>query len=327
MYTTMHLPIAKRFRRRRPARAVTVTELLATCVAFGLGLMILGPSLHAVGGRSRSGICLSNLMALGRAIHEYAEQSAGTLPGPVHPALSHDMDESQPEWIRQRHLPSLLRQTLGADVLPERVITCPTMGIINPDRNWPVFYETTGRNVMPFHYALNNVGPNSETGGPVSGVRTTDPPCYFGYASWSPVEPTTLELEHRYRPAQLGAVDNPDREWMIADAWYRKRANAMWPELQQEGPYQWSWSGEALSNFAPHFRRGPHAYRYSADRDLSSSRIRQAKADGVTNTLYFDAHAGGAVSRTLVVSGFEILYGFRGTVNPNTPLMDAMVWR
>lgn len=306
------------------ARAFTLTELLVVLLVTGLIVLVLAPALQAAAGRSRTQVCLANLRSLGIAIRTYAEEHDGILPGPLHPGAHHGMlrDDDDPlyQFYRESQLAWRLRVALG-DSITDRLITCPVMAGINPDQNFSDFYDLTGRRVYPVHYGLNNVGATTPQGGPVYNLRTTNPPYYFGWAHWSPTSPSGS-------PVKVGQVNRPADEWMIADAWYRPRTNPAFPELQQEGPYQFDWTGEALPNFAPHQRRDLHDYSFTstADRNARSSQIRQRKAYAVTNTLFFDGHAAGVRSKTLYCGEWELLYGFPGTVNPNTPLPPGCVW-
>jgi prepilin-type processing-associated H-X9-DG protein len=307
----------------RDYRAFTLVELLALVALIALLVLTLAPSLRAAAGRSKTQVCLDNLRSLGVAVRLYAEES-GTLPGPLHPAVWHGMlrddDDPQYQYLRERQLAWRLRVALGSQIT-DRLITCPVMGDIVPDSSFDHFYEETGRPVYAAHYALNSYG---AIGG---GTRNTDPSYYFGYYGYFPDDDRP--------PIPLGAVRNADREWMIADAWYRPRVNAGFLELQQEGPYQWSWTGESLPNFAPHERRGSRNYSFTSSdaRNSQSARIRNCKSDGITNTLFFDGHAAGVPSKTYLVGPWELLYGFRGTVNPaqidpppDSPAWDG-VWR
>ena len=108
---------------------------------------------------------------------------------------------------------------------------------------------------------------------------------------------------------------------MIADAWFRSKNTAL-ERIRHEGTYQWTWSGEALPNFAPHMRRTPTGYQFTdiASRLAESNRICQAKLDGWTNAAYFDGHAASVPSRRAHYNGTQVFYGFPGTVNPANPL-------
>jgi prepilin-type processing-associated H-X9-DG protein len=296
---------------RRPRRAFTLTDLLVVIVVTALLIVLLAPSLQAAAGRSRTQVCLDNLRMLGLGVRMWADNHDGVLPGPVHPALYQNVEDYfNDEYFWSSYLTWRLHTELG-DAFDDRIATCPTMGAINPDRNFTEFHNNTSRRVPPTHYVLNNYGPGTT-------IRATNPPRYFGN-SWPAAEP----------PRPFGAVPNADREWMIADGWYRPRTNHAFPELQQEGPYQFAWTGEALPNFAPHERRGRRSYAFTSsdDREMQSWGIREAKSDGLTNTLYFDGHAASVPSRTLTFGGWQLLYGFPGTVNPQTPLPAGSVWR
>jgi prepilin-type processing-associated H-X9-DG protein len=306
---------------RRLARAFTLTELIVVVVVATAAILVLAPSLNAAATRSKTTVCLDNLRSLGLAVRTYAEMHVGTLPGPLHPAVNHDMlrDDNDPafQYLRERQLVWRLRVALGS-AITDRLVTCPVMGEINPDCQFELFYDMTGRRVYPTHYALNSYAYSG--GSPDSGTRATNPPFYFGYSSW---------VGYPTPPLAIGAIPNADREWMVADAWYRPRPGPFL-ELQQEGPYQYAWSGEAFPYSAPHdrFRTTGYSFTDSYDRRTDSSEIRQRKSDGVTNTLFFDGHAAGVPSRTLTFFGYEILYGFPGTVNPAQENPDAShpVW-
>ena len=296
-------------------RGFTLVELLLVIALIAVVILALAPALHAAAGRSKSQVCLANLRSLGVAVRSYAEQ-CGTLPGPLWPSVYHSIEQDFYPYEREHSLLWVLQSLLG-ETINDRLVTCPTMGMIVPDSLFEHFYQQTGRFSGPAHYALNNVGVSESW---PDGLRTTNPPCYFGWPRWpGPAIP----------PVAFDAVANAEREWMIADAWYRPRVNPNFPELQQEGPYQDSWTGAALPNFAPHERRASRNYLFISEdtRNAQSARIRQNKSDGITNTLFFDGHAAAIPSRSLRACGFELLYGFPGTVNPHTPLPEYLTWR
>jgi prepilin-type processing-associated H-X9-DG protein len=319
MFTRTHQSRGIEGLKRRSRRSFTLTELLAVVTAGVVLILVAAPSLRAAATKSKTQVCLDNLRMLGICVRVYADEHDDRLPGPLHPAAYHDITEDTYPQRRDYQLSWLLRSTLG-DVVTDRLITCPVVSVINSDRNFAEFADLTGRPVPPTHYGLNNYGVIGDV--PID-IRATNPCYYFGWYSVGPYAGAP--------PVRLGAVPNADREWMIADAWYRPRANLPFPELQQEGPYQTAWTGEALPNFAPHERRGSDSYSFTSttDRSAQSARIRQAKSDGLTNTLYFDGHAASSPARTYRVSGWEILYGFRGTVNPamEDPPPDSPAWQ
>jgi len=311
-------------------RAATPMEVILVVAAGVLVVGLLTPALRAASGRSRDTVCLANLNSIGVAVRTYAGERSHTLPGPVHAALYHNLDDYPYSQGQERFLPWLLRVAADASDI-ERMITCPTAAGVNPDSAFDHFYLATSRHVSPTHYALNNVGTITSDSGATSGARTTAPAYYFGFSPWLGASPEILELARRNPPRSFGEISNPQREWMIADAWYRKRSNPAFAELQQEGPFQTDWTGEALPHFAPHGARRQRSYLYtdSGQRAQQAADIRQRKADGVTNTLFFDGHVARVPSRTYTVAGFELLYGFSGTVNPAmlNPLPGSPAWQ
>ncbi len=312
---------------RTKRNGITLVEVILVAAVLLILLTLVTPALRAAGRRSRDEVCLSNLRALGVAVRLYATAHDGTLPGGLYPLVAYPLTSEygpiHDEYQARRMLPTLLEDVVP-DACGPRLIRCPVMGGLVPDEHFERFYKLTNRRTANAHYALNNVGMIGGPGGPSGNPRVTDPMYYFGY---SPSYPNPIDPD--IGPRRYGEIPNPDREWMIADAWYRARPNPGFPEWQQEGPYQYAWSGEALPYFAPHGPRAAQRYLFESSdrRNAEAARIRQAKADGWTNTLYFDGHAAPSVSRTLVINDFELLYGFRGTVNPFTPPTLPTTWR
>ncbi len=333
--------------RRKRSRAFTLIELLVVVAIIGLLISILLPSLARARRSAKSVKCLSNLRTLGQGVVTYASESRDGLPGPLHPAVyrnqgidaltnnpirSYSYDQAR--WFQQRFLTYKLRRIFNdsesqANSISDQVSICPALEQINPDSNFIDF--ASERPVFPTDYVLNNVGVGSsdEQAGTVNGFRVTDPSYYFGFSSYSRNDPQLLDMEHKNPPKKLAKIKRAAEEWMIADAWYRPRVNGSAPELQQEGPYQWGWTGVALPNFAPHF--SGMVYTPTADagtRAADSGRIRSGKDDGLTNTVFFDGHAKPVESKTYYVNGFALLYGFPGTVNParQSPPENSPVW-
>jgi len=334
------------FRRR----AFTLIELLVVVAIIALLIAILLPSLNRAREQTRSVVCLSNVRSLGQAVVMYSSSARDYLPGALHPAVYRNqglralmedpvrpVSEATARFLQARQLTWVLRtyfndSTDVANSVTDQVSTCPTLAGINPDSSFVDFYRATGRYVYPTHYVINNVGNNGidegAGGGVLGNLRTTKPAQYFGYSPHTPNRADLEAIAAQFPPQPLTRVQRPAEEWMIADAWYRGRPSPF-PELQQEGPYQWAWTGEALPNFAPHnSSRGEYAY--SSDRNNSSSQIRNNREDGETNAVFFDGHATRLRSKQYRVSGYDrdILYGFSGTVNPakNNPPETDPVW-
>ncbi len=303
--------------------AFTLIELLVALFAVATVFILLVPSLEANRDNSKSVVCLSHLKELSTATRIYAANQNDILPGPLHPAINrYQTAESYAQYgvgsfpyQVQRQLSYVLRSVVGDEI--DRIITCPAMSDIASDEYFKAYKRANAtRTVFPTHYVLNNWG-GSDSTLPL-GPRTTEPMNYFGWSGSS---------QQSYI-RKLSDIPNPSREWMTADAWYRGKSNVSIPEFNQEGPFQSSWSGEALPHFAPHFKRGSTALFVDPDkREAAALEVRHKKLDGMTNTAYFDGHAATVPSRTLSVNGFEILYGFPGTVNPRLfSEAGQMVW-
>ena len=312
-------------------RAFTLVELLVVVSIIALLIAILLPSLSKARKQAKLVMCLSNIRAMSTGVMTYAAEYFGTLPGPLHPAVYRNLGKggSLPEpseYAKNRQLVWKLRPVMGdkssmVGGFTDKISICPVMDQIVPEEHFYNFVaqhpDRTG--LYPTHYVINNWGlklPDGSVGGAKDKPRPTKPQYYFGYSIWNPDE---AELENS-RPAALGRIKRTSAEWMIAEAWYRPRSNPhKYPN--QEGPYQSEWSGQAMPNFAPHMRRGigVSGYEFTGkqQRIRQDKAIRMARSDGLTSTAFFDGHAEGVASVYVEIKGFELLYGFRGTVNPD----------
>jgi type II secretory pathway pseudopilin PulG len=308
--------------------------LLVVISIIALLIAILLPSMTRARKQAKLIVCMTNTKQLGQGCSTYAAEW-NKLPGPLHPAVyrnqsvqqyldaGYSLDSAKRQQSRQ--ISWVLRTSLKdssnqAGSITDKVSTCPEMSGANPDKNFEAFYNMTSpkKRVFPTHYSLNNWGGDeiegNSAGSPTNSLRITSPKYYFGYSDYNGDSSKDLS------PQAVEAIKRPSDEWMLADAWYRPRPNTQKTLFQQEGPYQSEWSGQAFPNFAPHMRKGSSAYSFSSANAWTAqcSTIRSTHSDsGMTATMFFDFHADRVRSKRAIVAGFELLYGFPGSVNLN----------
>ena len=317
--------------RNRAKHGFTLVELLVVVSIIALLISILLPSLKKAREQAKSAVCLSNLRALGQGIMLYSAEYDGRLPGPLHPAVYREQTVGQyqgfnntgatdsTKYLLERQLTYKLRAVMnqkgdGQKVnISDGVSICPSVERVLSPEHFERYAANTGRNVFPFHYAINNYG--NDSADPASGfsdnVQKTNPPNYFGGspAPGSTAEPTP--------PVTLARIKRASDEWAVADAWYRTRNLAIFPFLQQEGTFQSNWSGSSLTFTPPHRRSTNLTVFVNGDneRRTAAQTFATKKKDGYTQSVFFDGHAAAVKSRSLVAQGQTFNYGFPGTVN------------
>ncbi|MBN1512257.1 MAG: type II secretion system protein [Phycisphaerae bacterium] len=303
-------------------RAFTLIELLVVVSIIALLVSILLPSLSRARQQAMQVMCMTNLKQFATGIQTYVVDSDGTLPGPLHPAVYRNLDEYGPGFWSERMLTWKLRtqfKDTGGKFkasATEKVATCPLLVKVVPDSHFKNFGIMTGKGVKPTHYVINSYGRGGVwDGGLSASVVGTKPAYYFGSSY-----PSDNDADRQYDkpPQRIGSIKNASAEWAVAEAWFRPRDTNVSPRLQQEGPYQVAWSGEAFPNFAPHMRKGGvRAYTFvsTEQRKTDSQRIVRQMSDGATSTAFFDGHAAPVKSKVMKFANQTLFYGFPGTRN------------
>jgi hypothetical protein len=279
---------------------------------------------------ARTAKCQSNLKRMIAAVHEYAADYDGTLPGPTHPAIKrhiYDIGGANPGADRQKSLAWLLRPYLPPDGpadfdpgLPDPVIDeimrCPTASMISPDEVF--FNEAAGQDgacwrERPYSYVCNTWGPIGAPGtviGSLADWQSTDPPHYFG--AWYFCDPFPGRPDASWCPKRLAEIPNASAEWATADAWYRRISAGSSRPSQFKRQWLGTYAAQATNYLsllpsAPYHRVPAREAR--SHRDQGSVILPAVAFEGETNLAYFDGHI------SPVRAGW-INLGDGGTVNP-----------
>jgi prepilin-type N-terminal cleavage/methylation domain-containing protein/prepilin-type processing-associated H-X9-DG protein len=323
-----------RFQNRRGA--FTLIELLVVVSIIALLVAILLPSLTKAREQARWAKCLGNLHAMSLATVTYTTDYNGTLPGPLHPAVTrevHNFGELPDDWTsavgpedKQKSLVWLLRpyfQSGGNFNVESRVAyevsKCPTAPLISPDED---FYNKPGETkkvlCRPYSYAVNSWGPQY-TYPPLEPVDApygwyhTDPPLYFGV--WYYLDDDFEEArfpQGMWKPKNIERIKFASAEYSVADAWYRRVAQATrrGSSFKREflGTFPSENSGSPLPS-APYHLTDLARVRSTRNQPTGQGILPKIEFKGRTNLAYFDGHAAGFRGRWQET-------GEGGTVNP-----------
>jgi prepilin-type N-terminal cleavage/methylation domain-containing protein/prepilin-type processing-associated H-X9-DG protein len=214
---------------KRATRGFTLIEILVVVAIIALLISILLPSLARAREQTRRTMCAHQLEEFGHGILMYTMDYKDNLPGPVHAAVELETNNlSTTGEYDGWHLPSFIRKYMGErsrktpGKTTDRIASCPTA--LTVSSNLLSNNSNVGTGFRTFTYAINN----SLKGYSASIIYGTNPAWYFGYPNeyWEDAPPNpnfkklstpTQYTKYAY-PKKIGLIDQPSREWEIADA-------------------------------------------------------------------------------------------------------------
>jgi prepilin-type processing-associated H-X9-DG protein len=278
-----------------PRRAATGVDLLAVGSIVMVGLAMLIPALTRAREGQNSAICLANLKQIGYGISMYVADQGGFLPGPVISALQFNAApvfiSADPRGLGyyQHILTSFISPYVGGSTPADLLARCPAADAI------PVApYVGQSWYYRPRPYYVVNSFP-SATNGIVK--YNTNPTSYFGNTTVGQTNFSASQL-----PKALARVNNPSREWSVADLWYCEARSGARGTIQPAGT--WAYVTSVMSGTGTIFSNGYRVPTYpfhnttqvfetfslsTPSMDFSSPRL----TTGQTNTVFFDGHVAG----------------------------------
>ncbi|MBN1489476.1 MAG: hypothetical protein JXA69_06110 [Phycisphaerae bacterium] len=296
-------------------RGLAAVELLVVVVGVAAGASLLCSSLARMREGERTRVCLNTLKQMGYGVLEYAEDHAGTLPGPIHLTAPYNAAEV---YLSQGPLgASFFRQQLTTFLAPyvagrteaqtvDAVPYCPSAAGIpvasSAGQAW--YYQTRS-----FYMANTGAGAGYD---PLSyPVKyKTDPPDYFGYINMGQ-DPSSPTFPDARRPKVLDAIANQATEWALADLWYWLAGASRGGSSSPVGTWPFAVSNAVSGSVSNYGKLKIPSYPFhcttqtfssdlnSPDRSIDSPRL----TSGKTNAVFFDGHAASVGP-------------WRGTVNP-----------
>jgi prepilin-type N-terminal cleavage/methylation domain-containing protein len=297
----------------RERRGFTLIEILVVVAIIGLLISILLPALGRAREQARCTVCLTQLKQLGNGIAMYSSDNKTALPGPIHFLLYYNTSSwegkgttnsfgNQGKLWAERQLPYLIGKYLGdrrAKNL-DNVARCPTADRIDvaPAGGAPWYYQ-----LRPYYVANSFRGTNVKNDKPYYG---THPSYLFGHMNLGdPEYLRALEDPSIRFPRKIDRVDQPSREWSVADLWYWEargkgfgagvRAAGTWPfEPDTGGDITQSVFDPSAAAKIPTYPFHLNARDYNPDYKNAPNSDKSADSTrlttGRTNQTYMDGH-------------------------------------
>jgi prepilin-type N-terminal cleavage/methylation domain-containing protein/prepilin-type processing-associated H-X9-DG protein len=264
--------------------AFTLIELLVVVAIIAVLISILLPSLSSAREQARNVQCLSNLKSISGGVSLYANEYRGMLPGPLHPPVyrstavtdNPDFPPMNPDTERPWFLLSRLSRQFTSDDEQmryiDRIATCPTAKMKNPDQNFIRNQNGNPSWSRPYNYLINS-------------FVNTNPKQYFGWvnigvtwAGWAAQYAQNADNMSYQPPKMLDSIRGAANEWAVGDAWWSFKRVMILPGQFRDsmlGTWQVTTSNSANSSCNP-LPKAPYH-----------------KTGKVTNLVYFDGHAAG----------------------------------
>jgi prepilin-type N-terminal cleavage/methylation domain-containing protein/prepilin-type processing-associated H-X9-DG protein len=284
-------------------RGFTLIEVLVVVAIIALLVAILLPSLARAREQARRTMCAHQLEQFGKGIQMYTMENRDSLPGPIHAALELETptlpNVSGSSEYDAWHLPPFIRKYFGeksrsSGKFTDVMASCPTaVGLSAAKLSNAANKNSTYRT---FTYAINNAKKNQSASIPWG----TDPPWYFGYPNyyWQDTIPPFKPLANPDRealPKRLGSINQPSREWAIADAFNYWTSNG----------------GAATANPLPN---PPNSGRKSGQWQLGTYQISSWAGDPRVNLPNKPYHSNG-LNQLCFDGHVEYQREWRGTIN------------
>ncbi|GJM24114.1 MAG: hypothetical protein DHS20C16_05290 [Phycisphaerae bacterium] len=300
-------------------RGLTLVEVGVVLAVMSAGLVAVSAAISSLSEDAQSTKCLSNLQRGMQAVLAYSDEHEGVLPGPMHPMIFRQRNDSPGGGAVERHKsmswyvgPYLTPNEPAAydpsipNVEVDELFRCPTATTISPDSDFGGGLSTCYSTPV-FNYVSNTWGPIALSN-PSAEPTHTDPPHYFGAWFFCDSSPERPDLS--WWPKRLDSIPNASTEWALADAWYRRLPNG------PRGGSTVGWQGTFAPQISSYLTVIPSAPFHKTNPRNAKSHLSQGfqvlphiALDGETNMAFMDGHVAPFV-------GNWRYPGEGGTVNP-----------